>query len=317
MPLLITSAVSSSSYVSLSAACQTQPLTPSQMKAVNKFKSLLYKKHPERTGDIFGEHKQLFQPPAQMHESDFEAKHVPRRMKSKRQDHFATIESTKDFPDDLALDLPDAVTSEPGQRATETMSPNPSDSAIPHANNDNDTNNENKSRTTPPNTTTTTSTPPSLFPLPSPLGKGHAHDPLNEAPLYLRVGSGHADHPDSDSDSIAQSPAAAEFNIYDKAYREEVARIKGVSESALVYLTRRVGGWGDSKLGIGAGGRAAPGGGAGDLVTSNPTDDPDPAAVSDPATAADVNAPDDDAKSATQTSAPHPANQTPEETHEA
>lgn len=128
------------------------------MKAVNKFKSLLCKKHPERTADLFGGHQQLFQPPAQMHESDFEAKHVPRRMKSKRQDHFATIESTKDFSDDLDLDHPDVVTSEPGQQATETTSPNPSDSVVPHANND--TNNENKSRNSPPNTTT----PPSPFP---------------------------------------------------------------------------------------------------------------------------------------------------------
>ncbi|KFZ20371.1 hypothetical protein V502_03206, partial [Pseudogymnoascus sp. VKM F-4520 (FW-2644)] len=140
---------------------------------------------------------------------------------------------------------------------------------------------------------------PSPFPLPSPLGRGHAHDPSNEAPLYLRVGSGHADHPDSDSDSIAQSPAAAEFNIYDTAYRQEVARIKGLSEGALVYLTRRVGAWEESK----AGGRAAPAGGA------------DPAVTSNPATADGGKT--DDAKSDTQTTAPHPANQTPRETHEA
>lgn len=276
------------------------------MKAVNKFKSLLYKKHPERTGDLFGGHKQLFQPPAQMHESDFEAKHVPRRMKSKRQDHFSTISSTKSFPDE-EHDLPDAVTSEPGQ-APETSSSNPPDTTAPHdANNNND--NDNKSRTSPPTyttTTTTATTPPSPFPLPSPLGRGHAHDPLHEAPLYLRVGSGHADHPDSDSDSIAQSPAAAEFNIYDTAYRQEVARIRGLSEGALVYLTRRVGGWEESK----AGGRAAPGaaadrGGAADpAVTSNPAT----------ATAAGADVTPEDAKSAT---APRPANQTPRETHEA
>lgn len=275
------------------------------MKAVNKFKSLLYKKHPERTGDLFGGHKQLFQPPAQMHESDFEAKHVPQRTKSKRQDHFSTITSTKSFQDEHGL--PDTVTSDPGQ-ATETLSSNPLDSAAPHANNND---NDNKSRTSPPPafTTTTTTTP---SPLPSPSGRGQAHDPLDEAPLYLRVGSGHADHPDTDSDSIAQSPAAAEFNIYDKAYREEVARIRGVREDTLVYLTRRVSAWDSAKTG----GRAAPGGSG----AADPAADLDSAAVSDPATTTTADgtggAPDD-AKPATPFSAAHPANQAPGETHEA
>ncbi|OBT78552.1 CAMKK/META protein kinase [Pseudogymnoascus sp. 05NY08] len=280
------------------------------MKAVNKFKSLLYKKHPERAGGLFGGHKQLFQPPAQMHELDFEAKHVPQRTKSKRQDHFSTITSTKSFPDEH--DLPDAVTSEPGQATENSSTSNPLDSAAPHANNND---NDNKSRTSPPPTfTTTTTTTPS--PLPSPSGRGQAHDPLDEAPLYLRVGSGHADHPDTDTDTIAQSPAAAEFNIYDKAYREEVARIRGVSESTLVYLNRRVSAWDSAKTG----GRAAPGGSGG----ADPAADLDSAAVSNPATTTTTAAPDDgtagapdDAKSATPSSAAHPANQAAGETHEA
>ncbi|KFY20582.1 hypothetical protein V493_07650, partial [Pseudogymnoascus sp. VKM F-4281 (FW-2241)] len=146
---------------------------------------------------------------------------------------------------------------------------------------------------------------------------GQAQDPLDEAPLYLRVGSGHADHPNSDSDTIAQSPAAAEFNIYDIAYREEVARIRGLSEGALVYLTRRVSAWDSPKTAAGmgheAGGRAAPGSGA----TADPTT-ADHAAVSDPSTTtADGGGTPDDAKSATPSTAPQGANQTPRETHEA
>lgn len=289
------------------------------MKAVNKFKGLLYKKHPERAGDLFGGHKQLFQPPAQMHESDFEAKNVPQRTKSMRRDHFSTIESTKSFPDEHEHES-DVVTSEPIQITTEpdqTTSPNAPDTASnPHDANNTNTNDDNPSRTSPPTFTTTTTSPTtsptttSPLPIPSPAsGKGQAHDPLHEAPLYLRVGSGHADHPDSDSDSIAQSPAAAEFNIYDTAYRQEVARIKGVSESTLVYLNRRVGAWSPPH---GAGGRAAPGG-ADDhgAVTSNPA----PAAA-DPDAGADGATDDatDDAKSPT---APPSANQGSGETHEA
>lgn len=277
------------------------------MKAVKKFKSLLYKGHPEPAGDILDGHK-LFQPPAQMHESDFEAKHVPRRMKSKRDDHFATISSTRSFPDEH--DLPDAVTSEPGQ-ATETSSSNPPDTAALHDNND-----DNKSRNSPTKPTFTVATTTS--PLPSPSGRGHAQDPLNEAPLYLRVGSGHADHADTDTDSIAQSPAAAEFNIYDTAYREEVARIKGVSKDTRVYLTRRVTAWDSPKTGgHGADGRAAPGGGGGAAdLTANPTTIPD-VGTTTANTDTGTDGTPDGAKSSHPAPAPHAANQESGDTHEA
>src|SRR5690349_743293 len=84
------------------------------MKAVNKFKSLLYTKTPEPSSELFDGHSQLFQPPEQMHESDFEAKHFPQRTKGKREDHFATISSTRSMPDEQ--EIPDAYTSEPSQR---------------------------------------------------------------------------------------------------------------------------------------------------------------------------------------------------------
>lgn len=297
---------------------ETRPLTHTQMKAVNKFKSLLYKNHPERerTGDLSD--KQLFQPPAQMHESDFEAKHVPQRSKSTREDHFATMTSTRSIPD---LELPDAVTSEPVQQAPETASSNRTDTADSHDTNTTAaTNDSNKSRTSPqpPTPTSTSASTTSPLPIPSPgSGKGHAQDPLHEAPLYLRVGSGHADHPDSDSDSIAQSPAAAEFDIYDHAYRQEVARIRGRSEEALVYLTRRVGAQTPPHGRVGRAGTTGDDRKAGgEGVTSNPSNPAggseglsntsNPHAVGNGAT--------EDQKSATAVPA---ANQGREETHEA
>ncbi|KAH8600803.1 calcium/calmodulin-dependent protein kinase [Bisporella sp. PMI_857] len=72
--------------------------------------------------------------------------------------------------------------------------------------------------------------------------KGHAHDPLDEEPLFLGIGTGGDDSLETPpSDIIAESPTAAEFSIYDTAYQQEVERIRAAQgHSATVYLTRRV-----------------------------------------------------------------------------
>ena len=72
--------------------------------------------------------------------------------------------------------------------------------------------------------------------------KGHAHDPLDEAPLFLGIGSGGDNSLEvSLQELVAESPTAAEFNIYDTAYQEEVERIRSAQgHKATVYLTRRV-----------------------------------------------------------------------------
>ena len=74
--------------------------------------------------------------------------------------------------------------------------------------------------------------------------KGHAHDPLDEAPLFLGIGTGGQDSLDvPEQEYVAESPTAAEFNIYDTAYQEEVQRIRSAQgHKATVYLTRRVDG---------------------------------------------------------------------------
>ncbi|KAE9374572.1 Pkinase-domain-containing protein [Stipitochalara longipes BDJ] len=72
--------------------------------------------------------------------------------------------------------------------------------------------------------------------------KGHAHDPLDEEPLFLGIGAGSNDSLDATpEDIVAESPTAAEFSIYDTAYQEEVDRIRAAQgKTATVYLTRRV-----------------------------------------------------------------------------
>jgi [calcium/calmodulin-dependent protein kinase] kinase len=75
--------------------------------------------------------------------------------------------------------------------------------------------------------------------------KGHAHDPLEEQPLFLGIGAGDAIESDTvdtpAANLVAESPTAAEFSIYDTAYEQEVERIRAAQGStAKVYLTRRV-----------------------------------------------------------------------------
>jgi len=72
--------------------------------------------------------------------------------------------------------------------------------------------------------------------------KGHAHDPLDEEPLFLGIGSGGADTLEPPpQEVVAESPTAADFSIYDTAYQQEVDRIRAAQgHSATVYLTRRV-----------------------------------------------------------------------------
>ncbi|CZT05391.1 related to calcium/calmodulin dependent protein kinase C [Rhynchosporium graminicola] len=71
--------------------------------------------------------------------------------------------------------------------------------------------------------------------------KGHAQDPLEEEPLFLGIGAGGDFLEAPPQDIVAESPTAADFNIYDVAYQEEVNRIRAAQGfTATVYLTRRV-----------------------------------------------------------------------------
>lgn len=72
--------------------------------------------------------------------------------------------------------------------------------------------------------------------------RGHAHDPLDEEPLFLGIGTGGDDSLHTPpEDVVAESPTAAEFSIYDTAYQQEVDRIRAAQgKTAKVYLTRRV-----------------------------------------------------------------------------
>lgn len=88
--------------------------------------------------------------------------------------------------------------------------------------------------------------------------RGHAHDPLEDR-LFLRIGpstfAGRSEQADDsheflpdDAFVVSESPGAADVDIYETAYRDEIERILAKAQAAdkepQVYLTRRV----DEKL---------------------------------------------------------------------
>jgi [calcium/calmodulin-dependent protein kinase] kinase len=71
-------------------------------------------------------------------------------------------------------------------------------------------------------------------------GKGQAHDPLEEF-LFLQVGPA-GDKGPPDPPAVSESPPAADVDIYETAYHEEIERIRQNSGSSApkLYLTRRL-----------------------------------------------------------------------------
>ena len=70
-------------------------------------------------------------------------------------------------------------------------------------------------------------------------GKGQAHDPLSDH-LYLALGPGGSSAPPSPP-AVSESPPAADTNIYETAYHQELERIRAEQgRSATLFLNRRV-----------------------------------------------------------------------------
>lgn len=85
-------------------------------------------------------------------------------------------------------------------------------------------------------------------------GKGQAHDPSDDL-IFLAVGPWGGENA-PDPPAVSESPPAAEPNIYERAYDEEVERIRAKQgRAATLFLTRRV----DSSHGVPDSSRGRPG----------------------------------------------------------
>ncbi|KAF2095261.1 Pkinase-domain-containing protein [Rhizodiscina lignyota] len=206
------------------------------MKAVKRFKQVLFKRRPELMDSIFGGASRIVQPPLSMRGSSS----VLVRSKSNDRDDRRPIEraltsegvhrdiEVSDDMDRLPQSVDEvAITVDQAQKAPDGVDP-----PKPHK--------DHRLNTPPP-----PSKPAATYPSPSNMRKGHAHDPLEDH-LFLHIGTGieEHDHHDGDIPVISESPGAVEIDVYEQAYKEEVERILKEKEekgpTPTLYLTRRV-----------------------------------------------------------------------------
>ena len=222
------------------------------MKAVKKFKKLLTRRRPELLDSILGQETRIFQPPLTMDREPTNQEH-PRAQKA----HSVDSHDRKPIEGALAregihrpIDIEkinyhitqrDDTTSTGRGTAKPSSSPHPTSphvtslSPLDAASSPIDIKNH------PPKKPIHTSTlnEHKLY------GKGQAHDPLSDSFTYLSIGPSSASSSvgpglDNSIPIISDSPPAAEGNIYEMAYHDEVERIRSNSRSATLYLTRRV-----------------------------------------------------------------------------
>lgn len=81
----------------------------------------------------------------------------------------------------------------------------------------------------------------------TPIGKGHAHNPLEDT-LFLNIGTGENFQPAPEEGCVvSESPSNVDINVYEAAYEQEVQRIiaqrrdqHNAKSRPTLYLTRRV-----------------------------------------------------------------------------
>jgi [calcium/calmodulin-dependent protein kinase] kinase len=201
------------------------------MKAVKRFKQLLIHKRPELLEGIFGNSSRFVQPPLSMnstwrtHSSDLETRKPTEYALAAEGIHrdIQVSDDLKKLPEKLGSvaihtsDTPsDATEGSGAAREAEKLrksSPLPDvgrNANLPYKQN----------------------------------RKGQAHNPLEDT-LYLGVGTGSEEPVDPGTfAAVCDSPGATDFNVYERAYQEEVERIVGKEADETccptIFLTRRV-----------------------------------------------------------------------------
>jgi [calcium/calmodulin-dependent protein kinase] kinase len=206
------------------------------MKAVTKFKALLGNRRPELRASVLGDGVRIVHPPLFLNESS----NYARSSKSVDLDDRRPVNTAltaEGVHRDLSTGVSPAVTMLEKENSKETTDAAPlkanAESAIHHQGHH--TSGEAVSVPHPGQAGSRTRTAGSVG------EKGHAHDPMDDAPLWLGIGasSDHVHLPDVEI--LADSPTAAEFNIYNTAYQEEVERIRAAQgHETTLYLNRRV-----------------------------------------------------------------------------
>jgi len=182
------------------------------MKAVKRFKHLLFSKRPELMEGIFGRSSKLVAPPSEYKRTDDDQSGGSRKQRDHRRVERDTAAKGGHNEDSVSDELENQAKST--QKSGKTS----------------DSEGEGEEAST------------MDTPVQADHAKGHAHDPLTDV-LFLDIG------PDSDSlltksgaeHLISESPGAADMNVYEAAYEAEMQRIlvrRG--KTPTIYLTRRV-----------------------------------------------------------------------------
>ena len=210
-----------------------------QMKAVKKFKGLLARRRPYLLDSILGRDTRIVQPPLSMVESERKPKHHKTRSvdthdRRRIEQTLAAEGIHREHDSELISQAPpdradSAVVTGPLKRKTGSYDKKGDVHSSP----------KRESRANPEAHRSDRGPHSREVEEGKDTGKGHAHDPLEEY-WFLQVGPGGKDDP-PDPPAVSESPPAAEINIYETAYHEEVERIRSKQgKEATLYLTRRV-----------------------------------------------------------------------------
>jgi [calcium/calmodulin-dependent protein kinase] kinase len=207
----------------------SEKANPSKMKAVKKFKGLVEKKRPEAFAGTLGKGVRTLHPSSSSGDAIFEPgldvddrRNVEQALAIEGVHHDTRPTASSKSRAPIRVDSSVTMIDMPHQTSPERAS---------HHHRGHKLHNDQEPQINPPELHSESSGE-----------KGHAHDPMDERPLFLGIGGGGDESLELPPDEIvAESPTAAEFSIYDTAYQEEVERIRAAQgHSATVYLTRRV-----------------------------------------------------------------------------
>lgn len=203
------------------------------MKAAKRFKALVHKNRPDLVNSILGSASRFVQPPTSIgsfstaNASDPNLETPIRQQSITEEDVNAAQAALDREGDSTSARLVSQLSKLPEKIRTAAVSLSDDSPTLP----------------TSPRALRKTQTEP----VPVDHMRGHAHDPLQDE-IFLNIGGGPQaqgfDGAEDDAErsySVCESPGATGFNVYEKAYREEVQRIYvRQGREATIYLTRRV-----------------------------------------------------------------------------
>lgn len=233
-----------------------------QVRAVKRFKQLLFRRRPDRIESILGSASRIVQPPLSMRPSALrksksqdthDRRPVEAALSAEGVHHSIKVdEKGQRIPnnmDDMAYFKPGFRT-EAGKRPSRLSATSSPTRQVSPSFSDGKVSRENLAIRPGPiqSMSSPTGTIPSASSPTTPIGKGQAHNPLEDT-LFLNIGTGENFQPaPEDGCVVSESPSNVDINVYEAAYEEEVQRIiaqrrdqhNNANRRPTLYLTRRV-----------------------------------------------------------------------------